>query len=224
MERKHNPGRTCHTPPCRVRKRSGQSRPQHPGRLLQIVERLRRDGLGLVAVSYDPVAVLADFSVRRGISFPLLSDQGSVVIKRYGLLNTTVAPDNSTYGIPFPGTFIVNAKGVVTSRSFEAAYQERNTMTSILVKLGATLDVAATAIDAAHLSLTTYLTDQVAAPGTHFSAVVDATPAARVHVYAPGVNGYKHAALSVEGQPGLLVRDDAVHPGHDRPRRAPPAL
>jgi len=80
-------------------------------------------------------------------------------------------------------------------------------MTSILVKLGATLDVAATSIDAPHLGLTTYLTDQVAAPGTHFSAVVDATPAARVHVYAPGVNGYKHAALSVEGQPGLLVRD-----------------
>ena len=153
------------------------------------------------------MSVLADFSARRGITFPLLSDQGSVVIKRYGLLNTTVAPDNSTYGIPFPGTFIVNAKGVVTSRSFEAAYQERNTMTSILVKLGAALDVPATSIAAPHVALTSYLTDQTAAPGTHFSAVVDATPSARVHVYAPGVSGYIPVAITIDPQPGLVVRE-----------------
>jgi hypothetical protein len=175
---------------------------------------LRRDGFGLVAVSYDPVSVLADFSARRGITFPLLSDQGSVVITKYGILNTTVARDNSTYGIPFPGTFIVNAKGVVTSRYFEPTYQERNTMTSILVKLGATLDVAATSVAAAHLQLTTYLTDQAAAPGTHFSVVVDAAPAAHVHVYAPGAVGYKPIALTIDPQPGLVVRD-ALFPRPD---------
>ena len=38
------------------------------------LETLTREGLGLVAVSYDPVAVLADFTSRRGITFPLLSD------------------------------------------------------------------------------------------------------------------------------------------------------
>ena len=171
------------------------------------LERLRRDGLGLVAVSYDPVSTLADFSARRGITFPLLSDQGSVVIRRYGLLNTTVAETNSTYGIPFPGTFVVNANGVVTSRYFEDAYQERNTMTSILVKLGAALDVDATRINAPHLTLTTYLSDQTAAPGTHFSAVIDAVPASRVHVYAPGVTGYKPIAVAVEPQRGLIVRE-----------------
>jgi len=29
---------------------------------------IRREGLGLIAISYDPVPVLADFSRRRGIS------------------------------------------------------------------------------------------------------------------------------------------------------------
>ena len=38
------------------------------------LETLTREGLGLVAVSYDPVPVLADFTSRRGITFPLLSD------------------------------------------------------------------------------------------------------------------------------------------------------
>ena len=171
------------------------------------LDQLKREGLGLVAVSYDPVPVLADFASRRGITFPMLSDEGSAVIKQYGILNTTVAADSSQFGIPFPGTFILNAKGVVTSRVFERAYQERNTMASVLVKLGAKLDVAGIAINAPNLSATTYLTDRVAAPGTHFSLVVDIVPGPRVHVYAPGVTGYRPIGLSIQPQPALVTRD-----------------
>ena len=49
---------------------------------------LRKAGMGLAAISYDPVPILADFAARRGITFPLLSDAGSETIKRYGILNT----------------------------------------------------------------------------------------------------------------------------------------
>jgi hypothetical protein len=93
--------------------------------------------LGLASISYDPVATLADFSARRGITFPLLSDPGSDTIKRYGILNTTIDARNPLYGYPFPGTFIVDGRGVVTSRYFAEAYQERETVSSILVRLGA---------------------------------------------------------------------------------------
>ena len=55
---------------------------------------LAKNGIGLAAVSYDSVPVLADFSKRRGITFPLLSDPGSQTIKRYGILNTTVPETN----------------------------------------------------------------------------------------------------------------------------------
>lgn len=170
---------------------------------------MQREGLGLVAVSYDSVPVLADFARRRGITFPLLSDQGSAVIKRYGIFNTTVSPGNATFGIPFPGTFIVDAKGIVTSRHFEAAYQERDTITSVLVKLGklgSSVDTTATRISAANITRTTYITDRQAAPGTHFLVVVDVVPGPRVHVYAPGVTGYKPMTLTVSEQPALLVR------------------
>ena len=65
------------------------------------VAELKREGLSLAGVSYDSVAVLADFSRRRGITFPLLSDPGSATIKRYGILNTTVPETNQqSYGIP----------------------------------------------------------------------------------------------------------------------------
>ena len=162
--------------------------------------------MGLAAISYDPVSVLADFSARRGITFPLLSDLGSETIKRYGLLNTTVEPGNALYGYPFPGTFIVDGRGIVTARFFEEAYQERDTLSSILVRLGGHVDVPATKMTGAHVSATSYATDQTVAPGTHFSLVLDVTPGPRVHVYAPGAINYKPVEIRVEPQPGLLLK------------------
>ena len=151
--------------------------------------------------------VLADFSHRRGITFPLLSDQGSVTIKAYGLLNTTVAPTNQLqYGIPFPGMFFLDRNAIVTCRVFETAYQERDTISSVMIRLGKKLETAATKVSAPHLELITFTTDPVVAPGTHFSLVLDVTPARRVHVYAPGVTGYKAIALTIVPQPGLVAR------------------
>ncbi len=107
------------------------------------LDALTHQGFGLAGVSYDPVAVLSEFSARRGITFPLLSDPGSSTIKKYGILNTTVPETNKqTYGIPFPGTFMLNPRGVVTSRFFEQAYQERTTVSSIMARLGNNVSVA----------------------------------------------------------------------------------
>jgi AhpC/TSA family protein/cytochrome c biogenesis DsbD-like protein len=171
------------------------------------LEELRRLGFNVAGVSYDSVAVLSDFSSRRGITFPLLSDPGSLTIKQYGILNTTVPESNrQLYGIPFPGTFMLNARGVITSRFFEQAYQERNTVGSIMARLGSEISVQATTISSPQLELTSYATDNTVAPGTLFSIVIDVRPARGVHVYAPGVTGYKPIDLSVQPQPGLLVR------------------
>jgi len=152
------------------------------------------------------VPVLADFARRRGITFPLLSDAGSATIKRYGLLNTTVDPTNALFGYPFPGTLIVDRNGVVTSRFFEDAYEERDTVSSMLVRLGHRVDVPATKVSGTRLSLVTYATDQIAAPGTHFSLVVDVTPVKGTHVYAPGAASYLPVALKVHPQAGVIVR------------------
>ena len=169
---------------------------------------LSKQGLGVAAVSYDAVPILADFSRRRGITFPLLSDVGSATIRKYDILNTTIPPSNAqSYGIPFPGTFILDRNGVVTSRFFEQAYQERATVGSMLARLGNNIEVQATTVTSPQLEVTSYTTDAVVAPGTHFSVVLDVKPAAGVHVYAPGVVGYKPIALTLQAAPGLLVRD-----------------
>ena len=151
--------------------------------------------------------VLASFSQRRGITFPLLSDAGSATIKANGLLNTTVLPTNTMlYGIPYPGTFFIDRNRIVTSRVMEEAYQERDTVASMMVRLGKNMDTPATRVAAPHIDLTTFITDQTVAPGTHFSLVLDVKPERRVHVYAPGVVGYKPIVLTVAPQPGLVVR------------------
>ena len=170
-------------------------------------DEIRKTGMGLASITYDPVAVLADFATRRNIAFPILSDSGSATIKKYGILNTTVPTSNQLFGYPFPGTFMLNRDGVVTARFFEETYQERDTISSVLVRLGGKVNAPATKTSAPHLEITSYLTDQVAAPGTHFSIVLDLVPANRVHVYAPGVTGYKPIALTVHPQVGLVVRN-----------------
>ena len=163
---------------------------------------LRSKGLAVAVITYDSMAILADFSRRRGITFPLLSDQGSATIKSYGLLNTTVDAASTNYGIPFPGTFLVNRQGVVTARFFEEAYQERNTVASILLKLGYPgHEIDVQRISTEHVEVTTYLSDQVVAPGTLFSIVVDVTPRPGMHVYAPGQHSYKVIALRLDAQP-----------------------
>ena len=180
------------------------------------VAELKRQGLSLAAVSYDPVAVLADFSKRRGITFPLLSDPGSATIKRYGILNTTVPETNQqSYGIPFPGTFMLNTQGVVTSRFFEQAYQERSTVGSIMARLGNNVEVQATTVSSPQLAMTSFATDRTVAPGTQFSLVLDVQPARGIHVYAPGVSGYKPIGLAVEAQPGLVMRGAQYPPSED---------
>ncbi len=168
---------------------------------------LSNKGFAVAVITYDSTAILADFSRRRGITFPLLSDQGSATIKSYGLLNTTVDAASTNYGIPFPGTFLVNRQGVVTARFFEEAYQERNTVASILLKLGDPgHEIDVQRISTEHVEVTTYLSDQVVAPGTLFSIVVDVTPRPGMHVYAPGQHSYKVIALRLDAQPLLLVR------------------
>ena len=97
---------------------------------------IRRQGLGLVAITYDPPETLKRFADSRGITFPLLSDPGSAMIKRFGLFNATVDPQTRAYGIPHPGTFILDAKGTVVARFFEDAYQERYTAATVLATLG----------------------------------------------------------------------------------------
>jgi hypothetical protein len=165
---------------------------------------LAAQGLGVAVITYDPPAVLKRFGDAHGIAFPILSDAGSAVIKSYGLLNTTVEPGSRAAGVPFPGTFVLDARGRVTARFFEAAYQERNTVASILARQGSALAGGpAVAVDTRHLAVQASISDGVVAPGSRVTLSLAVTPRPGMHVYAPGSHSYQVVAFTADPQPWL---------------------
>jgi peroxiredoxin len=195
------------------------------------LEELRAQGLGVAAISYDSQEVLADFSRRLGITFPLLSDDDSSVITEFGILNTVAAEglgpkrdnpnvvaDVAKYvsvfgasrlivGTPFPGTFMLDAAGRVTARFFEEFYRERNTTASVMLRLGAGLSpIAAINGATAHLKLTAYPSNPTVSAGTRFSVAVEVEPNRDIHVYAPGAEAMGYRVIKLTLAPSPHVR------------------
>jgi AhpC/TSA family/Disulphide bond corrector protein DsbC len=152
---------------------------------------IRAQGLGLAAVSYDSVEVLKSFADRKQITFPLLSDPDSKIIRAYGILNETVEKTNQFYGIPNPGTYVLDANGVVVAKYFEDDYKERETASSILVRqFGLTPPGPHAVQQAKQMSYSTSASTQTIATGEHVALVIDIELKPKMHVYAPGVEHY----------------------------------
>jgi hypothetical protein len=190
------------------------------------VNELRQKGLGLATISYDRPEILAAFSKQHGLTFPMLSDVGSATIKRYGILNpvpewaigpdkddpevkaaaqkyvSAVNPNPRMVGIAFPGTFILDRQGRVTARYFEDFYIERNTISSVMMRLdNRVAPVAGTKVSTAHLEVTMYPSEPAIAPGNRFSIAFDVQPHNGIHVYAPGAKDYRVIHVAIEPQP-----------------------
>ncbi len=202
------------------------------------LEILREQGLGVAAISYDSVDVLSDFAQRRGITFPLLADDDSSAITEFGILNTVAAEgvgDNADdpdvkadvakyvsafganpmiVGTPYPGTFMIDGDGKVTSRFFEEFYRERNTTTNVMLKLGMGLSpIAAVEGETAHLKFTAYPSNTSVTVGTRFSLALDVTPGPNMHVYAPGAEekGYRVIGFNLD-QPEIARIEPVTYP------------
>jgi peroxiredoxin len=64
------------------------------------------------------------------ITFPLLSDADSTVIKAYGLLNLEAKGKQA--GIPYPGTFLIDAQGVIRAKLFHEGYSKRHSAEDLI--------------------------------------------------------------------------------------------
>ena len=193
-------------------------------------DELRERGYGIAVISYDEQEATARFTEANNISFPLLSDVGSETIERYGILNPvpqwafgedaddpTVQADIATFvsvvnpsemmiGIAFPGTFMLDTAGRVTSRYFENFYIERNTVSSVIIRLGeAQVPVRAAQLSMPQLELTTYASEPTIAPGNRFAVMLDIEPHAGMHVYAEGAEDYRVVGLEIESDAPLTV-------------------
>ena len=97
----------------------------------------------------------------------------------------------------------MDRKGVVRSRFFEDAYQERYTAATILSTLGAGVAGGAISADTRHLTMTATISDGIAAPGERLAITVNVAPKAGMHLYAPGKHDYQVVQLTLDPQPWM---------------------
>ncbi|MBI4907245.1 MAG: redoxin domain-containing protein [Acidobacteria bacterium] len=172
-------------------------------------KKFEQRGLKVAALSYDSSALLAGFAKRRSITYPLLADSASRVIRAFDILNENFPKDHEWSGVPFPGTFIIDEKGVVTAKYFEEDHRDRYTAASILAKSFRTAEgVSWTDVVTPHLRLRYAATDLIVRAGSRIELAIEVELKPGMHVYAPGVQTtYKPIVWTVEPS-----RAWAVHP------------
>ena len=84
----------------------------------------------MIAISYDSVDILQQFASKNKITFPLLSDPGSHVIKSFGLLNQSPRTERQG-GIAHPLTVLVGKDQKVLGR-IEATVRVRHTAKQLI--------------------------------------------------------------------------------------------
>ena len=160
-------------------------------------------GYRLAAISYDSPETLKAFAAKHGITFPLLSDPGSKTITAWGIRNEQAT--GRTAGIPHPGTFVIDRKGVIVSRSFEQPYQERRSATSLLAELAGSAPGQPTTVKGGQATFVLTSSDAIAAVGHRVTLRVLVRPGPKMHVYAPGQKGYIPIALTLKGDPAFRL-------------------
>ncbi len=93
---------------------------------------LAANGIATFALSYDSVATLSAFATARGITYPLLADEGSAFIRALGIVNESIAPTDAHYGIPHPGIYYIGTDGRVVDKVFHATHRTRDATTTAL--------------------------------------------------------------------------------------------
>lgn len=136
--------------------------------------------------------MLKNFAERRHITFPLLSDEGSKTIRAFGILNTEVSQGTPFYGIPHPGTYIVDTNARVVAKYFEDDFRQRYTASDILVTRFAAAGAGTSHVttETQHLRLSASASADHARPGQRIALSLDIELKPGMHVYAPGVEGY----------------------------------
>jgi hypothetical protein len=98
-----------------------------------------------------------------------------------------------------PGYFFIDTAGVIREKFFEAKYRKRLSGNNVIGKLFPELgEEVASTVEAPHLRVAVEQSDRIAFPGNRVSLVVEVQLPRDVHVYSPGVKGYKPIQLTIE--------------------------
>lgn len=162
-------------------------------------------GLGVAAISYDSVEILQSFSDRNGgFRYTMLADPESEIIERFGIRNPNPEPGSRGDGMAFPGSYIVDADGIVREKFFEQDHRIRTTHETVLLKTVGVGGGRRTEVQLPQMSFVAYASQDEIARGNQISLIVDVALPDRMHLYAPG-SDYTAVDLQVAENPMLRV-------------------
>ena len=85
------------------------------------VAEIEKRGYHLAGLSYDSPEILQTFSLKRHLTYTLLSDPKSEIIDRYNLRDPQYPPASRAYGVPRPIIFVLDPQAVIKAKLYEEA-------------------------------------------------------------------------------------------------------
>ena len=179
--------------------------------LQNVLPELQAAGYEPFAVSNDTVERLATFAERNHITFPLLSDEDSEVIRRYGIMNTLIKPGEGKemrwYGIPYPGTYVTDADGFIVGKDFHQHHARRASGRRLLQQVTGTVPDADDGsiqirerVEGPEVTVDAYLTEDTLRLEVLTTLVCRIQARDGLHLYADGApEAFTAARLTVTG-------------------------
>ena len=174
-----------------------------------------QSGIKVFAISYDGQDVLRTFAAKHGINYHLLSDEGSRVIRDFGILNTDTAEDHENFGIPRPGSYLVGEDGIVFEKTFFEEHRKRESVNDMLqegFEVGDVETGEVQTVETEELAARAYFASPTIRQSQFNVLTVEVGMAEGMHVNGrPLPEGYIPVELTVDGGTALIV-DEVEYP------------
>jgi peroxiredoxin len=96
---------------------------------------IEKRGYRVAGLSYDSPEILQAFTVKRHLTYTLLSDPKSEIIDRYKLRDPQYSPGSRAYGVPRPIIFVLDPQAMIKAKLYEESFKNRPPVTAVVSKL-----------------------------------------------------------------------------------------
>ena len=99
------------------------------------VAEIEKRGYHIAGLSYDTPEILQTFTLKRHLTYTLLSDPRSEIIDRYNLRDPQYPPGSRAYGVPRPIIFVLDPQGVIKAKLYEESFKSRPPIGAVISRL-----------------------------------------------------------------------------------------
>jgi peroxiredoxin len=96
---------------------------------------IEKRGYRIAGLSYDSPEILQAFTIKRHLTYTLLSDPKSEIIDLYKLRDPQYPLGSRAYGVPRPIIFVLDAQGIIKAKLYEESFKNRPPVTAVISKL-----------------------------------------------------------------------------------------